>query len=46
MKLKVTESEIVPTLTFDTKKLRTKRKEINPKELLDDAIDDYLKNDL
>lgn len=45
VKLKVKENQIVPTLTFDAKKLREPRKKINPKKLLDDAIDDYLKND-
>ena len=30
-----------PTLTFDTKKLREPKKNIDTKQLLDDAIDDF-----
>lgn len=42
-KVKVEDNgNITPTLTFDTKKLREPRKDINVKELLDDAIEDYL----
>lgn len=42
-KIKVEDNgTITPTLTFDTKKLREPRKDINVKELLDDAIENYL----
>lgn len=42
-KLRVEESgDITPIITFDTKKLRELRKEINPSETLDKAIEDYL----
>ena len=42
-KLRVEESgDITPIITFDTKKLREPRKEINPVEMLDKAIEDYL----
>jgi hypothetical protein len=41
-KIKVEESgNITPTLTFDTKKLRGPKKNIDTKQLLDDAIDDF-----
>ena len=33
---------ITPTLTFDTKKLREPRKNIDAKQMLDDALEDYL----
>jgi hypothetical protein len=32
---------VTPTLTFDTKKLRDPKKNIDTKQLLDDAIDDF-----
>lgn len=42
-KVKVEDNgNITPVLTFDTKKLREPRKDINVKELLDDAIENYL----
>lgn len=42
-KLRVEESgDITPMITFDTKKLREPRKEINAIEMLDKAIEDYL----
>jgi hypothetical protein len=41
-KIKVEESgDITPMITFDTKKLREPRKEINTTELLDKALEDY-----
>jgi hypothetical protein len=41
-KIKVEESgNITPTLTLDTKKLRESKKNIDTKQLLDDAIDDF-----
>ena len=33
---------ITPTLTFDTKKLREPRKNIDAKQMLYDALEDYL----
>lgn len=42
-KVKVEENgTITPTITFDTKKLRGPKKNINPKQILDDALEDYL----
>ena len=42
-KLKIEENgNIAPIITFDTKKLREPRKEINPVEMLDKALEDYL----
>jgi hypothetical protein len=42
-KLRVEDSgNITPIITFDTKKLREPRKEINPVEMLDKALEDYL----
>jgi hypothetical protein len=35
------DSSLTPTLTFDTKKLREPKKNIDTKQLLDDAIDDF-----
>jgi hypothetical protein len=35
------DGSITPTLTFDTKKLRDPKKNIDIKQLLDDAIDDF-----
>jgi hypothetical protein len=41
-KMKVNnDGSITPTLTFDTKKLRETKKNIDTKQLLDDAIDDF-----
>jgi hypothetical protein len=42
-KIKVEESgNITPTLTFDTKKMREPRKQIDAKQMLDDALEDFL----
>jgi hypothetical protein len=35
------DGSVTPTLTFDTKKLRESKKNIDTKQLLDDAIDDF-----
>ena len=35
------DGSITPTLTFDTKKLQEPKKNIDTKQLLDDAIDDF-----
>ena len=41
-KVKVEEDgSITPTLTFDTKKLREPRKNIDAKQMLDDALEEY-----
>lgn len=41
-KIKVEEDgSITPTLTFDTKKLNEPKKNIDTKQLLDDAINDF-----
>jgi hypothetical protein len=41
-KIKVEENgNITPTLTLDTKKLRETKKNIDTKQLLDDAINDF-----
>lgn len=43
VKIRVEETgDITPIITFDTKKLREPRKEINPVEMLDKALEDYL----
>ena len=43
IKIEVEESgDVKPTLTFDTKKLREPRKNIDAKQMLDDAIEDFL----
>jgi hypothetical protein len=43
MKLKLEETgDITPTITFDTKKLRESAKKINPSEIVDTAIEEYL----
>ena len=34
--------DITPILTFDTKKLREPKKNIDVKKILDDALEDYL----
>jgi hypothetical protein len=42
-KIKVEENgNITPTLTLDTKKLRQPRKNIDAKQMLDDALEDFL----
>jgi len=42
-KVKVEENgNITPTLTFDTKKMRDPRKQIDAKQMLDDALEDFL----
>lgn len=41
-KVKVEENgDLTPMLTFDTKKLRDPKKDIDPKQLLDDALEDF-----
>ena len=41
-KIRVEESgDVTPMITFDTKKLREPRKEINTTEILDKALEDY-----
>jgi len=41
-KLKIEDSgDVTPTLTFDTKKLRDPRKNIDAKQMLDDALEDF-----
>jgi hypothetical protein len=41
-KLKVEENgEVSPMITFDTKKLRDPKKDIDPKQILDDALEDF-----
>jgi len=41
-KLKIEDSgDITPILTFDTKKLRDPRKNIDAKQMLDDALEDF-----
>ena len=41
-KIKVEENgSITPTLTFDTKKMREPRKNIDTKKILDDALEDF-----
>jgi hypothetical protein len=43
IKIEVEESgDVTPTLTFDTKKLRQPRKNIDAKQMLDDALEDFL----
>jgi hypothetical protein len=43
VKLKLEETgDITPTITFDTKKLREPSKNINPCEIVDNAIEEYL----
>jgi hypothetical protein len=41
-KLKVEENgEVSPMITFDTKKLRDPKKDIDPKKMLDDALENF-----
>ena len=43
MKIKVEQDNaLTPSLTFDTKKLRDKRRYTSPKEALDQALKDFL----
>jgi hypothetical protein len=35
------DGSITPTLTFDTKKMREPRKNINPEKILDDALEEF-----
>ena len=43
IEIEVEESgDVTPTLTFDTKKLREPKKNIDVKKILDDALEDYL----
>jgi hypothetical protein len=42
-KIKVNnDGSLTPTLTFDTKKLREPKKQIDVKQMLDDALEDFL----
>jgi hypothetical protein len=42
-KIKVNnDGSLTPTLTFDTKKLREPKKNIDAKQMLDDALEDFL----
>jgi hypothetical protein len=42
-KVKVEDNgNITPTITFDTKKLREPKKQIDVKQMLDDALEDFL----
>ena len=42
-KIKVEQDgNIIPTLTFDTKKMRDPRKQIDAKQMLDNALEDFL----
>ena len=44
-KIKIKENgEIIPTLTLDTKKMREQKK-IDAKQMLDDALEDFLDED-
>jgi len=44
-KIKIEENgEIIPTLTLDTKKMREQKK-IDAKQILDDALEDFLDED-
>lgn len=44
-KIKVEENgSISPTLTFDTKKLRDSKKDIDPKSIVDNALEDFWEN--
>jgi hypothetical protein len=36
------DGSLTPILTFDTKKMREPRKNIDAKQMLDDALEDYL----
>jgi hypothetical protein len=41
-KLNVEENgEVSPMITFDTKKLKSPKKDIDPKQILDDALEDF-----
>ena len=45
-KIKIQENgEIIPTFTLDTKKMREKKK-IDAKQMLDDALEDFLGEDV
>ena len=45
IKIKIKENgEIIPTLTLDTKKMREQKK-IDAKQILDDALEDFLDED-
>jgi hypothetical protein len=36
------DGSLTPTLTFDTKKMKEPRKQIDAKQMLDDALEDFL----
>jgi hypothetical protein len=45
-KLKLeSDGKVTPTITFDTKKLKEPIKKINPSEIVDNAIEDYLNHE-
>jgi hypothetical protein len=45
-KLKLeSDGKVTPTITFDTKKLKEPIKKINPSEIVDNAIEDYMNNE-
>ena len=45
-KLKLeSDGKVTPTITFDSKKLREPKKSIDAKQMLDDAIEEYLNNE-
>lgn len=42
MKMKVENNgSVTPTFTFDTKKIKEKKKDINVEQLIDDALEDF-----
>lgn len=44
-KIKVNpDGSVTPTLTFDTKKLRDPKKHIDPKSVVDNALEEFLEN--
>jgi hypothetical protein len=46
IKLKLEETgDITPTITFDTKKLKEPIEKINPSEVVDNAIEDYMNHE-
>jgi hypothetical protein len=45
-KLKLqSDGKVTPTITFDSKKLREPKVNMNAKQMLDDAIEEYLNNE-
>jgi hypothetical protein len=43
-KIKVDDNKVTPTLTFDTRKLNQPKKNINPKDIVDEALNDFWEN--